>query len=108
MDADLLVHEATFLEEERARAAETGHTTAAQAAQIARDAGVRMLAVTHLSTRYMGREIAAEAVAEFAETVVPRDFDTIDLPLPERGAPHLVGREDRAAPPATPAPAPAG
>jgi ribonuclease Z len=108
MDADLLVHEATFLDEERDRAAETGHTTALQAAQVARDAGVRMLALTHLSTRYMGREIAAEGVAEFAETVVPRDFDTIELPLPERGAPHLVGREDRAAQPAAPAPAPAG
>jgi ribonuclease Z len=108
MDADLLVHEATFLDEERERAAETGHTTAQQAAQIARDAGVRMLALTHLSTRYMGREIAAEAVADFAETVVPRDFDTIELPLPERGAPHLVGREDRAAQATAPAPAPAG
>ena len=108
VDADLLVHEATFLDEERERAAETGHTTAQQAAQIARDAGVRMLALTHLSTRYMGREIAAEAVAEFADTVVPRDFDTIELPLPERGAPHLVGREDRAAQAAAPAPAPAG
>ena len=55
-----------------------------------------------------GREIAAEAVADFADTVVPRDFDTIELPLPERGAPHLVGREDRAAQAAAPAPAPAG
>jgi ribonuclease Z len=108
VDADLLVHEATFLDEERERAAETGHTTAQQAAQIGRDAGVRMLALTHLSTRYMGREIAAEAVAEFADIVVPRDFETIELPLPERGAPHLVGREDRAAPAAAPAPAPAG
>jgi ribonuclease Z len=108
VDADLLVHEATFLDEERERAAETGHTTALQAAQLARDAGVRMLALTHLSTRYLGREIAAEAVAEFADTVVPRDFDTIELPLPERGPPHLVGREDRAATTAAPAPAPAG
>jgi ribonuclease Z len=108
VDADLLVHEATFLDEERDRAGETGHTTALQAAQIARDAGVRMLALTHLSTRYMGREIAAEAVAEFADTVVPRDFDTIELPLPERGPPHLAGREDRSAQAAAPAPAPAG
>jgi ribonuclease Z len=108
VDADLLVHEATFLDEERERAAETGHTTAQQAAQIARDAGVRVLALTHLSTRYMGREIAAEAVADFADTVVPRDFDTIELPLPERGAPHLVGREDRAARAAAQEPAPTG
>jgi ribonuclease Z len=108
VDADLLVHEATFLDEERERAAETGHTTAQQAAQIARDAGVRVLALTHLSTRYMGREIAAEAVADFADTVVPRDFDTIEMPLPERGAPHLVGREDRAARAAAQEPAPTG
>jgi ribonuclease Z len=107
IDADLLVHEATFLDEERDRAAETGHTTALQAAQIARDAGVRMLALTHISTRYMGREIAAEATAEFAEAVVPRDFDIIELPLPERGPPQLLSREDRPAPPAA-APAPAG
>ena len=109
MAADLLVHEATFLDEERDRAAETGHTTALQAGQIARDAGVRMLALTHISTRYVGREIAAEAAAEFAGAVVPRDFDTIELPLPERGLPQLVGRDERPAQPAAePAPVPAG
>jgi hypothetical protein len=48
-------------------------------------------------------------VAEFADTVVPRDFDTVDLPLPERDRPHLLRNGERipAAPPAT-APAPAG
>ncbi len=105
---DLLVHEATFLEEERERAAETGHTTALQAARLARDAGVHLLALTHISTRYLGREIAAEARAEFAETVVPRDFDSIDLPLPERGRPTLVRDTDRPAAPPAPEPAPAG
>jgi ribonuclease Z len=109
LGADVLVHEATFLEEERDRAAETGHTTALQAARLARDAGVHLLALTHLSTRYLGREIAAEAVAEFADTVVPRDFDTIDLPLPERDRPHLLrGGERVPATPAAPASAPAG
>ena len=107
--ADVLVHEATFLEEERDRAAETGHTTAMQAARLARDAGVHLLALTHLSTRYLGREIAAEAVAEFPDTVVPRDFDTVDLPLPERDRPHLLrGGERVPATPAAPASAPAG
>ena len=106
--ADLLIHEATFLEEERDRAAETGHTTAIQAARLARDAGVHLLALTHISTRYLGREIAAEATAEFADTVVPRDFDAIDLPLPERGRPRLVRDGDRPAAPPAPAPAPAG
>ena len=59
--ADLLVHEATFREDERTRARETGHSTAAQAARTARDAGVKLLALTHLSTRYFPREIRDEA-----------------------------------------------
>jgi ribonuclease Z len=88
--ADVLVHEATFLSDERARARETGHSTAAQAAELARDAGVRLLALTHLSTRYFPREIRDEARAIFADTVVPRDFDAIEVPFPERGAPALV------------------
>ncbi len=50
-EADLLVHEATFVEEERARAAETGHSTARQAAQIAAEAQVALLALVHLSGR---------------------------------------------------------
>ncbi len=108
LGADLLIHEATFLEEERERAAETGHTTAMQAGRLARDAGVHLLALTHISTRYLGREIAAEATTEFPNTVVPRDFDTIELPLPERGRPQLVRESDRHVPPQAPAPAPAG
>src|SRR4051794_249858 len=89
-DADVLVHEATFTEEERTRARETGHSTARQAAEIARDAGVRLLALTHLSTRFFPREIRDEARASFEPTVVPRDFDAIEVPFPERGAPELV------------------
>ncbi|HMJ37454.1 MAG TPA: ribonuclease Z [Baekduia sp.] len=87
--ADVLVHEATFTSEERERAMETGHSTAAQAAELALEAGVELLALTHLSTRYMGREIRDEARAIFPNTEVPRDFDLIDVPFPEKGPPEL-------------------
>jgi ribonuclease Z len=88
--ADVLVHEATFLEDERDRAHETLHSTAAEAAEIAREADVALLALTHLSNRYFGQEVANEAREIFPETVVPRDFDVIEIPFPERGAPQLV------------------
>jgi len=92
-NADVLVHEATFLQDEHARARETGHSTAAQAAALARDAGVRLLALVHLSTRYFPRDIREEAAEVFSRTVVPRDFDAIAIPFPERGEPALVREE---------------
>jgi ribonuclease Z len=88
--ADVLVHEATFLADERERARETLHSTAGEAALAAREAGVRMLALTHVSTRYFGHQVVEEARELFAETVVPRDFDVIEVPFPERGPPELV------------------
>jgi ribonuclease Z len=88
--ADVLVTEATFADEERDRAEETLHQTATQAAEIAARAQVSLLALTHLSNRYFGPEIAREAQAIFPETVVPRDFDVIEVPFVERGAPQLV------------------
>jgi ribonuclease Z len=88
--AEVLIHEATFLDEERERAAETAHTTALEAAELARDAEVGLLALTHLSNRYFGPEVAREARTIFPDTVVPKDFDVIDVPFPERGAPSLV------------------
>jgi hypothetical protein len=88
--ADQLVHESTFSNEERERARETLHATAAEAAQVAKLADVRVLALTHVSPRYAGPELAREARAIFPDTVVPRDFDTIEVPYPERGAPALV------------------
>jgi ribonuclease Z len=87
--ADVLVHEATFLDDEVQRALQTGHSTARQAAELALEAEVRLLALTHLSTRYGGREIRDEARATFERTEVPRDFDTIEVPFPERGEPEL-------------------
>lgn len=89
-DADVLVHEATFAEEERERARETLHSTAADAAQVAREAEVGLLALMHLSNRYFGGEIEREAQAIFPKTVVPRDLDIIVVPFPERGLPELV------------------
>ena len=88
--ADLLVHEATFGVDEADRARETMHSTAREAAELAREAEVTMLALTHLSNRYFGSELAREARAVFAETVVPKDFDIIELRFEERGGPLLV------------------
>jgi ribonuclease Z len=88
--ADVLVTEATFADEDRERAQETNHQTAAQAAEVAQRANVGLLALTHLSNRYFGPEIAEEARAIFPETVVPRDFDVVEVPYAERGTPQLV------------------
>jgi ribonuclease Z len=94
--AELLVHEATFAEEESDRARQTGHSTARQAAEIAREAEVSMLALTHLSSRYFAPVIEKEARPVFESIVVPRDFDVIDVPYPERGRPIAMSlREHR-------------
>jgi ribonuclease Z len=89
-EADVLVHEATFAEEELERARQTGHSTARQAAELARDARVRMLALTHISSRYPGGDLREEARSVFAATEAPRDFDTIDVPFTEKGQARLI------------------
>ncbi|MFM8829141.1 MAG: ribonuclease Z, partial [Actinomycetota bacterium] len=63
--ADLLIHEATFCDEDAPRAMETRHTTAREAGALAARAGVRMLALTHVSTRVQPREVRREAEREF-------------------------------------------
>jgi ribonuclease Z len=88
--ADLLVHDASFAEEEAQRAAETGHSTVGQAAAVAREAEVKLLALVHISSRYHVGKVLDEAKDVFEPTVAPRDFDVIDLPFPERGEPQLV------------------
>ena len=93
-EADLLVHEATFMEEDAERASETRHSTAAGAAGIAAAAEVTMLALTHVSPRYSGAQVRDEARERFANVVVPRDFDRIEVPFPERGEPVLVRASD--------------
>jgi ribonuclease Z len=99
--ADVLVHEATFAEEEVQRAGETGHSTAAQAATLAREAQVGMLALNHVSTRHPLKLLRDEARAVFPGAVIPRDYDTIEIPFAERGRPSVVRwpERDRDTPP---------
>lgn len=89
-DADLLVHDASFSEEEAQRAADTGHSTVGQAAAVAREAHVKMLALVHISSRYHVGAVLDEARETFEPTLAPKDFDVIEIPFPERGAPRLV------------------
>ncbi len=97
-DADLLIHDATFTEEDAQRAAETGHSTLGQAAAVAAEAHVRLLALVHISASYHVGKVLDEAREVFPECVAPRDFDQIVVPFPERGAPQLIpnGARERA------------
>lgn len=84
-DADLLIHEATFADEEAARALETGHSTAREAAEVARRAGARRLVLTHISARYSrdAHELEREARSVFPRTSIARDGTEIELSLTE-------------------------
>lgn len=88
--AQLLVHDASFADQETARATETGHSTARQAAELATEARVEMLALVHISSRYDVREVLGEAREAFSGAIAPRDFDLVEIPFAERGAPRLV------------------
>jgi ribonuclease Z len=83
--ADLLVHEATFGEEEKERARETFHSTAREAAQVALAATVRQLALWHVSARYSlsAEELIREAKEVFPAVTVAKDGTVIDVPYPD-------------------------
>ncbi|HAV78262.1 MAG TPA: ribonuclease Z [Anaerolineae bacterium] len=78
-DADALVIESTYLEEESEMARQFSHLTAKQAAELAVKAGVKKLILTHLSRRYRERDVIKEAQVVFANTSVARDFDTFQI-----------------------------
>ena len=75
-DADAVVIESTYLDEEAEMAGQFSHLTAKMGAELAKKAGVKKLILTHLSRRYRGRDVLAEAQTVFQNTVVARDFDT--------------------------------
>ncbi len=99
-EAELLVHDASFADAEIQRAAETGHSTARQAAELAREADVKLLTLVHVSSRYDVREVLAEAREVFPTAAAPRDFDVVEVPFPERGEPTLIESGARARAPA--------
>ena len=81
--ADLLIHEATFGEEEKDRAKETGHSTAREAAQVALAAKAKRLVLSHVSARYSisAEELVKEAREVFRETTVAKDGMTVEVPF---------------------------
>jgi ribonuclease Z len=97
-EAQLLVHDASFADEEAERARETGHSTARQAAQLAAEAGAQMLALVHISSRYDISAVLAEAREAYPEAIAPRDFDVVEVPFPERGEPRLIENGARSRP----------
>ncbi len=85
-DADVLIHEATHLEADRALAERSQHSTALSAARVAREANVKTLILTHISNRYEAgagsqlQELLAEARSVFPNTLLAHDFMTYEIP----------------------------
>lgn len=78
-DADALVIESTYMDSEADMAREFAHMTAKGAAELAVEANVKQLILTHLSRRYNERDMLKEARAVFPEAVIARDFDTFKI-----------------------------
>jgi len=78
-DADGLVIEATYLEEEREMARQFAHLTAAEAARLAKNANVNQLFLTHISRRYRDRDVENEAREIFSNSILVHDFDTCQV-----------------------------
>lgn len=87
--ASVLVHDCTFGSSEMERALETGHSTAREAAEVAKAAGVGTLVLTHVSSRHSWRELRDEAREVFPGALLPRDFDYLIIPYPEKGGARL-------------------
>jgi ribonuclease Z len=78
-DADALVIESTYLDEEAEMARQFSHLTARQGAELAIKAGVKKLILTHISRRYREKDVLKEAQAIFPNTAVARDFDSFQI-----------------------------
>lgn len=98
LGADLLVHDATFADDAEQRARDTYHSTAKEAAELAKASGVKLLALTHISFRHAARDLLAEAKAVMGNVILPYDLDRVEIPFPERGIPCWIDhRAERAA-----------
>jgi len=78
-DADALVIESTYLDEDAEMAGQFSHLTARQAAELAIKANVKKLILTHISRRYREKDVVKEAQSIFPNSVVARDFDTFQV-----------------------------
>lgn len=95
-DADLLIHDGTFADDYRDRARKTGHSTAREAASVAREAGVKQLALTHISTRYAGQpwKLKDQAVEVFERSFVAEDGMCVDVPFPDSDRSFSIEHQD--------------
>jgi ribonuclease Z len=91
--ADLLVFEATYSEKDFEKAVQNMHSTATEAAKIASKANVKMLALVHLSSRYIDADvILAEASRYHKNVIIPEDLTAVEIPYPESNEPLKVHR----------------